>query len=83
VSAPLRILSGDPVATEGFCFLFGDTTELTTEALIDMYGSLDAYVQELQSASAQSVSNGWLLQADADIMIEEETQRAVSLGLTN
>ena len=83
VSVPLRILSGDPVATEGFCFLFGDTTELDTEVLIEMYGSLDAYVQELQSASAQSVSNGWLLQPDADIMIEEETQRAVSLGLTN
>lgn len=83
VEAPLRILSGDPVTTEGFCFLFGDTTELDTETLIDMYGSLDAYVQELKAAAAQSVSNGWLLSSDADIMIEEETQRAVSLGLTN
>ena len=83
VTAPLRILSGDPVATEGFCFLFGDTTELSTETLINMYGSLDSYVQELETAAVESVSKGWLLQIDADIMVEEETQRAVSLGLTN
>ena len=83
VTVPLRILSGDPVATEGFCFLFGDTTELSPETLVGMYGSLDSYVQELQTAAAESVSKGWLLQADADIMVEEETQRAVSLGLTN
>ena len=83
VTVPLRILSGDPVATEGFCFLFGDTTELSAETLMDMYGSLDSYVQNLETAAAESVSKGWLLQVDADIMIEEETQRAVSLGLTN
>ena len=83
VTVPLRILSGDPVATEGFCFLFGDTTELSPETLKNMYGSLDSYVQQLEEAAAESVSGGWLLQADADIMIEEETQRAVSLGLTN
>ena len=83
VTAPLRVLSGDPVTTEGFCFLFGDTTELSTETLINMYGSLDSYVQELETAAVESVSKGWLLQIDADIMVEEETQRAVSLGLTN
>ena len=83
VTAPLRVLSGDPVTTEGFCFLFGDTTELSTETLMDMYGSLDSYVQELETAAAESVTEGWLLQVDADIMIEEETQRAVSLGLIN
>ena len=83
VTVPLRILSGDPVATEGFCFLFGDTTELSAETLMDLYGSLDSYVLELETAVAESVSNGWLLEVDADIMIEEETQRAISLGLTN
>ena len=40
-------------------------------------------IGELETAAAESVSKGWLLQVDADIMIEEETQRAVSLGLTN
>ena len=83
VTVPLRILSGDPVATEGFCFLFGDTTELSAETLVSMYGSLDLYVEQLKDAAAESVSNGWLLEIDADIMIEEETQRAISLGLTN
>ena len=83
VMAPLRVLSGDPVTTEGFCFLFGNTIELNTETLMDMYGSLDSYVQELETAAAESVAKGWLLQVDADIMVEEETQRAVSLGLIN
>ena len=83
VMAPLRVLSGDPVTTEGFCFLFGNTIELNTETLMDMYGSLDSYVQELETAAAESVEKGWLLQVDADIMVEEETQRAVSLGLIN
>ena len=48
-----------------------------------MYGSLDLYVEQLKDAAAESVAKGWLLEVDADIMIEEETQRAISLGLTN
>ena len=46
-----------------------------------MYPSLGSYVEALEAAADESVTNGWLLQADAEIMIEEETERAISFGL--
>lgn len=81
VIAPLRILDGDPGSSQGFCFLFGKTTPINATVLHEMYPSLEFYVHELQVATAQSVESGWLLQTDADIMIEEETARAQLLGL--
>ena len=63
--------------------IFRGSTELSAETLVSMYGSLDLYVEQLKDAAAESVAKGWLLEVDADIMIEEETQRAISLGLTN
>ena len=81
VDAPLRILIGDPGATEGFCFLFGQTFEIDLETLQDMYPTLEAYVAALEAAASDSVGNGWLLPEDAVIMIEEETRRATQAGL--
>ena len=81
VEAPLRILIGDPGSSEGFCFLFGQTFDIDLETLQGMYPSLDSYVVALEAAAGESVANGWLLPEDAEIMIEEETQRAVRTGL--
>jgi hypothetical protein len=81
VEAPLRILIGDPGSSEGFCFLFGQTFDIDLETLQGMYPSLGSYVEALEAAADESVTNGWLLQADAEIMIEEETERAISFGL--
>ncbi|MEE2682599.1 MAG: alpha/beta hydrolase domain-containing protein [Actinomycetota bacterium] len=81
VSVPLRIFSGDPAVSEGFCFLFGQTFEIDTPTLKSMYPTLESYVSALEAAATESVHEGWLLQVDADIMIEEETARAVSLGI--
>jgi hypothetical protein len=81
VIAPLRILFGDPAVSDGFCFLFGQTLDIDQVTLLSMYESLDGYVTDLEAAAIRSVENGWLLQVDADIMIEEETRRALALGL--
>ena len=81
VSVPLRIFSGDPAVSEGFCFLFGQTFEIDAPTLRSMYPTLESYVSAFEAAAAESVHAGWLLQVDADIMIEEETTRAVSLGI--
>ena len=81
VTAPLRILFGDPAVSEGFCFLFGQTFDIDQVTLLSMYESLDGYVADLEAAAIRSVENGWLLQVDADIMVKEETRRAITLGL--
>ena len=81
VDVPLRILIGDPGSSEGFCFLFGQTFDIDLESLQSMYPSLGSYVEVLEAAANESVTNGWLLPEDAEIMIEEETQRAEKAGL--
>ena len=81
VDTPLRILIGDPGSSEGFCFLFGQTLEIDLPELKSMYPTLESFASSLEAAAVQSVENGWLLQVDAEIMIEEETARAISLGV--
>lgn len=78
VDVPLRVLSGDPSGEEGgFCFLFGQTTPLDDVA--SRYADVDTYMAAFDESAAEAVSNGWLLQADADTMRVEELARAESL----
>lgn len=82
VEVPLRVLSGDPGSEGGACFLFGETRFLAETEVVERYGTLDAYVTALESSAAAAVDEGWLLDVDAQTMVEEETARAVSLGLS-
>lgn len=82
VDVPLRILSGDPGSDGGACFLFGETRLLDEAEVAALYPSLDAYVEALSASAAAAVDAGWLLPVDAEIMIDEETARAVALGLS-
>lgn len=82
VDVPLRVLSGDPGSDGGACFLFGETRQLDEAEVAALYPSLDAYVDALGSSAAPAVEAGWLLPEDAEIMVEEETARAVALGLS-
>ncbi|MEM7284988.1 MAG: alpha/beta hydrolase domain-containing protein [Actinomycetota bacterium] len=82
VDVPLRVLSGDPGSDGGACFLFGETRLLDEATVAARYGSLDAFVGALNASADAAVAAGWLLPIDAEVMIEEETTRAVSLGLS-
>ena len=82
VDVPLRILSGDPGSQGGACFLFGETRLLDEAEVAALHGTLDAYVAVLQASADAAVEAGWLLPVDAATMVEEETARAGSLGLS-
>lgn len=82
VDVPLRVLSGDPGSEGGACFLFGETRLLDEAEVAALHGTLDAYVAALQASADTAVEAGWLLPVDAATMVEEETARAVSLGLS-
>ncbi len=78
VDVPLRVLSGDPSGEQGgFCFLFGQTIPLDDVA--SRYADVDTYMAAFDAANAEAVSNGWLLEADAATMREEELARAETL----
>ncbi len=78
VDVPLRVLSGDPSGEEGgFCFLFGQTVPLDDVA--SRYADVDAYLAAFDAAADEAVANGWLLEADAATMREEEQARAEAL----
>lgn len=78
VDAPLRVLSGDPSGEEGgFCFLFGQTIPLDDVA--NRYADVETYLGDFDTAAAEAVANGWLLEADAATMRAEEQARAEEL----
>lgn len=81
VDAPLRVLSGDPGPDGGACVLFGQTQPIAAELLAELYPDLATYVEALETSARTAVDAGWLLAADAETMVSEETARAVELGL--
>lgn len=81
VDAPLRIVSGDPSGDEGACGLFGQTNEIPIETLQARYGDVAGYEVAVAAAAADAVAAGWLLEVDAQTMIDEELARAEALGL--
>lgn len=79
VDVPNRVLSGEPGPDGGACFLFGQTLPIEPEVLIEQHGTLDAYLDAFQASADDAVAAGWLLEADAESMIAEETERATEL----
>ena len=47
--------------------------------MADRYADVETYLIEFEESAATAVENGWLLQADADTMREEELARAQEL----
>ena len=67
VEAPTSVLSGDPPGGEGFLFLFGKTLPLDEATLARLYpGGPEEHRSRFDSATQKSVSEGFLLEADAD-----------------
>jgi hypothetical protein len=67
VEAPSAVLSGDAPGGEGFMFLFGKTVALDDAALEQLYpGGPNEHLSRFEAATAEAVSAGFLLEADAD-----------------
>jgi hypothetical protein len=83
VDVPTVVLSGDPPAGVslkdlGVCFLFGSTTPIDPEILLERYGSADGYIAAFTTSADEAVAAGFLLQPDADALIAEaEANRAL------
>jgi hypothetical protein len=65
VDVPVAVLSGLGQTGGGFCGLFGTTTPLSNEALIDRYGTKDAFIAAWSESLDAAVSAGVILEADA------------------
>lgn len=67
-TAPTAFLApnGKPI----FCLLSGHHRDFTAEELKTRYGSHDAYVAQVSSATLQAVEDGYVLEFDADAAIK-------------
>lgn len=69
VDAPVSVLSGDAEDDSIICMLFGSTTPFDAATLAELYPSHDDYVTAVTSATEAAVSDGFVLQPDADEVI--------------
>jgi hypothetical protein len=75
VEVPAAVLSGD--APEGggpLCSLFGSTTPFTADDLARRYGTVEAYLEQVDAAIEAAVADGFLLEADAGTARDEAAQ---------
>lgn len=70
VDVPVATLTGNPPAGSSFCGLFGTTTLFDQEKLVALYGDQQTYVDLVRASLEQSVAAGFLMQADADLILE-------------
>jgi hypothetical protein len=88
VDVPIAAYIGDPPGggsleeltggSSGVCLLFGQTIPFDQAKLLELHGSADAYVEAFTASADQAVDDGFLLRADADLLIAEaEGNRAL------
>ena len=90
VDVPVAAPTGDPAGGQGIddlaggdrdiCVLFGTTIPFDQAALVDRYGTFDAYLQQFTDSAARAVAAGFLLQGDADQLVAEAQQNAPLFG---
>jgi hypothetical protein len=88
VDAPVAAMTGDPprgATIEDLldgkgrvCLLFGQTTPFDRATLVELYGTADGYLESFRASAGEAVTAGFLLQPDADQLVEEaEANRAL------
>ncbi|MEH6590079.1 MAG: alpha/beta hydrolase domain-containing protein [Halioglobus sp.] len=76
VDAPVAVLSGlGEQSEDSFCRLFGTTSLLSTSELVNLYGDKATYVNAVIESSNAAVEAGFLLQVDANQIIEWAPQQ--------
>lgn len=69
VDAPSAVLSGLGQGGESFCSLFGTTDIFDAAQMVSLYGDQANYVAQVTASANDAVAAGFLLQADADLII--------------
>jgi hypothetical protein len=70
VDVPVATLTGDPLPGSRFCGLFGTTTLFDDDTLTELYPTKADYLDAMTTSIEQSVADGFLLRADADLILE-------------
>ncbi|SEP16704.1 hypothetical protein SAMN05660991_03645 [Trujillonella endophytica] len=74
VDAPVAVLrglgqpAGSADSLQRFCRLFGTTVPLTTEQLTELYPDHDAFVAAWEESLDRAVEDGYVLEADAELL---------------
>lgn len=78
VDAPIAVHSGEaPPDSDIFCMLFGQTRPFEAGKLAELYPTHQDYVDAVTQSAESAVSEGFLLQADADELIAEAEEAPV------
>jgi Alpha/beta hydrolase domain len=75
VDAPSAVLLGSGNAGDGFCGLFGTTRLFSAEEMASLYSDQAGYVAAVTEATNEAVAMDFLLQEDADAIIEWAPQQ--------
>ena len=70
VDVPVATLTGNPVTGDSFCGLFGTTTLFDDAKLAGLYPDKATYLDAMTASINQSVADGFLMQADGDLILE-------------
>ena len=62
------------------CTLFGSTTPIDQETLVELYGTADEYVAAFTASADEAVAAGFLLQPDADALVAEAEENRALFG---
>jgi hypothetical protein len=72
VDAPVSVLTGvAPAGRSVLCSLFGDTRPFDAATLAELYPTHEDYVDAVTESAEAAVSDGFLLQDDADAIVAE------------
>jgi hypothetical protein len=69
VDAPSALLRGEANEGNNFCFLFGTTSLFSAAQMASLYVDEAGFVAAVTEATSSAVSEGFLLQVDADAII--------------
>jgi hypothetical protein len=76
VDAPVDVLIGDPAqGASDTCALFGQTIALDATTLTELHGSRERWLDAFRASAANTVAAGFMLNVDADALIEEVEAR--------
>jgi Alpha/beta hydrolase domain len=71
VDVPIATYSGESSTSNVLCSLFGSTTPFSAAQLVALYPTHDDYVNKVTAATAAAQQAGFILAADAPLVVQE------------
>ncbi|MEM7139678.1 MAG: alpha/beta hydrolase domain-containing protein [Actinomycetota bacterium] len=78
VDVPIATLTGFPPEGDTFCGLFGTTALFDEATLAELYPDKQTYVDLVRASLEQSVADGFLMQADADLILQHAEENDIA-----